>query len=88
MQTNKLTSLNQQAMRSILSISLPKEKKLEIEERAKKANQTTSSYIIRIIELEKNLISEEELIKMAAKAEKDYKAGKTKKLTSLADLIS
>lgn len=87
MQTNKLTSLNQQAMRSILSISLPKEKKLEIEERAKKANQTTSSYIIRIIELEKTLIPEEELIKMAAKAEKDYKAGKTKKLTSLADLI-
>lgn len=75
-------------MRSILSISLPEEKKREIEKRAKKANQTTSSYIIRIVELEKSLISEEELIKMATRAEKDYRAGKTKRLTSLTDLTS
>ena len=75
-------------MRSILSISLPEEKKKEIEERARKAKQTTSSYIVRIVELEKSLISEGELVKMAAKAEKDYKSGKTKKLTSLTDLMS
>lgn len=75
-------------MRATLSISLPKEKKREIEERAKKANQTTSSYIIRVVELEKSLISEEELAKKATKAEKDYKSGKTKKLTSLRDLMS
>lgn len=74
-------------MRSVLSISLPAEKKKEIKERAKKANKTTSSYIIDVVELEKNLISEDELVKMANKAEKDYKAGKTKKLSSLAELI-
>ena len=75
-------------MRSILSISLPASIKKEIEKRAKKANQTTSSYIIRVMNLEKSLISEEELVKMAAQAEKDYKSGKTKKLASLKDLIS
>lgn len=74
-------------MRSILSISLPEEKKKEIERRAKKADQTTSAYIIRIVELEKNLISEDELVEMAKKAEKDYESEKTKKLTSLSALM-
>ena len=74
-------------MRSVLSVSLPKEKKKEIEERAKKANKTTSAYIIYVVELEKQLISEDELVKMSKKAEKDYKSGKTKKIKSLADLV-
>lgn len=74
-------------MRSVLSISLPPEKKKEIEERARKLNQSTSAYIIRVFELEKSLISENELLKMSKKAEKDYKAGKIKKLSSLADLM-
>ena len=74
-------------MRSILSISLPAEKKKEIEARAKKMNQSTSAYIVRVFELEKSLISEEELLQMAKKAERDYKAGKTKKMVSLADLM-
>ncbi|MDA1060238.1 MAG: hypothetical protein O3B47_00395 [bacterium] len=74
-------------MRAVLSISLPVEKKKEIEERAKKMNQSTSAYIIRVFELEKSLISEDELLQMANKAEKDYREGKTKKLGSLADLM-
>lgn len=74
-------------MRAILSVSLPAEKKKEIEERAKKASKSTSSYIMYVVELEKQLISEDELIKMSKKAEQDYKSGKTKKLKSLADLM-
>jgi len=74
-------------MRSVLSVSLPEEKKKEIEERAKKANKSTSAYIIYVVDLEKQLISEDELVKMAKKAEKDYKTGKTKKLKNLADLM-
>lgn len=74
-------------MRSILSVSLPDWKKKEIEARAKKANQSTSTYILRVVELEQSLISEDELVRMANKAEKDYKSGKTKKLHSLADLM-
>ncbi|EKD63728.1 MAG: hypothetical protein ACD_51C00222G0001 [uncultured bacterium] len=60
--------------------------KEEIEKRARKANKTTSAYIIYMIELEKSLISENELVEIAGRAEKDYISGKTKKLKSLADL--
>lgn len=74
-------------MRTILSVSLPAEKKKEIEKRAKQSKKTISAYIIQIVELEKSLISEDELIAKAQKAEKDYKAGKTQKLISLSDLM-
>jgi predicted DNA-binding protein len=74
-------------MRAILNISLPAEKKVFIEKRAKKAGKTISAYILYAIELEKSLIQEDEILAMAAQAEKDYKAGKTTKLRSLADLI-
>ena len=74
-------------MRSVLSISLSEAKKKEIERRAKKANKTISTYILNIIELEESMITENELVKMAKRAEKDYKTGKTKKLHSLAELI-
>lgn len=73
-------------MRSVLSVSLPAWTKKEIEDRAQKTNLSVSAYIIRVIEFEKSLISEDELLKMAKKAKKDYLAGKTKKLKSLADL--
>ena len=74
-------------MRSVLSVSLPAEKKKAIEWRAKKANKTTSAYVMYLFELEENLISEDELVAMAKKSEKDYKSGKTKKLEGLADLM-
>lgn len=74
-------------MRSVLSISIPQSQKAEIERRAKRANRSTSAYIIYAVELEKSLISEDELVEMAAKAEADYKAGKTEELTSLVDLM-
>lgn len=78
---------NNSKMRSILNISLPTEKKEEIIKRAKKANKSTSAYILHMFELEKNLISEDELVKIANKAEKDYKEGKTKSLQTLEDLM-
>lgn len=74
-------------MRAVLSISLPKEKKEEIEERARSVNQSVSAYLLQAFELEKSLISEDELLMMAQKAKKDYEAKKTKKLGSLADLM-
>ncbi|MFA6991943.1 MAG: hypothetical protein WC269_01520 [Candidatus Gracilibacteria bacterium] len=74
-------------MRSVLSISLPAIKKIEIERRAKKANKTVSLYIIDVLELASHMISEDELVSMAKKAESDYKQGKTKKLNNLAELM-
>jgi hypothetical protein len=73
--------------RSILNISLPEEVKKDIVRRAKKAKTTVSGYILRAVELEKSLISEEELLNKAKRARAEYRAGKTKILRSLEDLI-
>ncbi len=73
-------------VRQVLSISLSKEKKQEIEKRAKKAKKTVSGYILDLLEIEKDLMSETELATMAEAATKDYAKGNVKKLESLADL--
>jgi hypothetical protein len=65
-------------MRSILTISLPKAKKDMLVKRAKKAGKNVSAYILSIIEMEQNLISEDELVEICKKGLKDYKEGKTK----------
>jgi predicted DNA-binding protein len=75
------------SMRSILTISLPAGKKALLTKRAKKAGKTVSGYILSIIELEEQLISEDDLLAMAVRAEKDYRAGKTKILKSLNELM-
>jgi predicted DNA-binding protein len=75
-------------MRSILSISLPAEKKAEIEKRAKKAGKTVSSYVMDIIDFEMNMISEDELVEMVKQSEAAYAAGKTKVLSSLSELMT
>lgn len=74
-------------MRSIVNISLPLSKKMEIIKRAKKAKKSISAYILYTIQLEQSLISEDELLEMTQNAEKDYQHGKTKELKSLADLM-
>jgi hypothetical protein len=75
-------------MRSILSLSVPEQKKAELEQRAAKANKTLSAYVLNSLELINLLISEDELAEMIKKAEKNYKKGKTKELKSLSDLMS
>lgn len=75
-------------MREILNISLPSGQKEEILKRAQKAGKNVSAYILHAINLEKKLIQEDELIKMAKKAKNEYRKGKTKKLESLADLMN
>ncbi len=75
-------------MRSIVNISLPPQRKIEIEQRAKKAKKSISAYILYAIQLEQSLISEDELLKMAKDAENDYRNGETKELKSLADLMN
>lgn len=74
-------------MRSILNVSLPPQKKKAIAKRAQKAGKSISAYIVYAVELEQSLISEDELLAMAERAEKDYKNGKTMELKSLADLM-
>lgn len=74
-------------MRSVLSISLPNKDVKEIKIRAQKVGKTVSAYILSVVRLEKNLISEDELVEWAKEAQKDYKNKKTKVLKSLKDLM-
>ena len=74
-------------MRALLTISLPPQKKKEIEKRAFKLNKSTSAYIRYALELEQHFISEDDLVRMASQAEDAFQNGKTKQLKSLADLM-
>ena len=74
-------------MRAILSISMPETKKKEVEKRAAKLGLGVSKYILHCVELEKDVISEDELVRDSKKAMADYKAGKLEKVKSLKDLI-
>jgi predicted DNA-binding protein len=74
-------------MRTILSISLPDEQKKLIEKRAKKAKLTISTYVLHAIELKESLIQEDEILDQATEAEREYRAGRAKKLSSLSDLM-
>ena len=74
-------------MREVLSISVSKEEKKKILARAKKSGKNVSAYILYALEVENDLISEDELLAIAKRAEKDYRDGNTKELSSLADLM-
>ena len=73
-------------MRSILSISMPEAKKKEVEKRAAKLGMTVSKYVLHCFELEKDVISEDELVRMLKNAEKEYKEGATKEFKTLSGL--
>ena len=64
-------------MRSILTISLPEKEKKFILQRAKKAKQTVSSYILHAVRVEQEVIGEDQLLSMAKEARENYKSGKT-----------
>lgn len=75
-------------MREVLSLSLPEQTTKEIKNLSKKRGfASVSDYIKQLIEADKDLISSDKLLSMAVKAEKEYKAGRTIKATSLADLL-
>ncbi len=75
-------------MRQVLSLSLPPQSNREIKNLAKKRGFTSvSGYIKYLIELDKNLISEEELLTSIKQSRKEYKAGKTVKAKSISELV-
>jgi len=75
-------------MRQVLSLSLPEQIAQEIKSLSKKRGfASVSDYIRQLIELDKDLISADELLAMAQEAEKEYKTGRTIKANSLADLL-
>lgn len=75
-------------MRDIITVSLTKEAKQALKTRVKKRRfRGTSEYIRYLLEQDEDVITQEELIKIADRAKKDYKKGKLKKYASLADIV-
>lgn len=74
-------------MRKILTTSLPNEIVEDIKERAKTKNISVSRYFLHLYEMEKDMISEEDILERKERAHDDYKKGETQILNSLADLV-
>ena len=75
-------------MRQVLSLSLSEQTTKEIKKNAKQRGfASVSSYVKYLFNLDKDLISETELLNSIKEARKEYKAGKSIKAGSLVDLI-
>ena len=75
-------------MRQVLSLSLPQQATKEIKSLSKKKGfSSVSSYIKYLIEMDKDLILEEELLKDIKQGQSDYKKGKCIKANSLTEAL-
>lgn len=75
-------------MRQVLSLSLPITDVRQIKTLAKKRGYSSvSAYVKYLLKADEDLISETELLKTARKTRKEYRAGKSIKARSLADLV-
>lgn len=74
-------------MRSVLTISLPEDKKKLIQIRALKMGKSLSAYILHAVDTESLLINEDQVVKIGKKAKKDYQEKKTKVLKSFSELM-
>jgi len=74
-------------MRKVLSISISDDLEKEIKRKTKKRGfDSVSDYIKNLLTIDDDLISEEDLLKMSARASRDFKKGRLIKAKSLADL--
>jgi Arc/MetJ-type ribon-helix-helix transcriptional regulator len=75
-------------MRQVLSLSFPKNTTQEVKKMAKKRGfNSLSAYIKYLVELDKDLISELELLNSIKQARKEYGEGKSVKAKSIAGLL-
>ena len=75
-------------MRQVMSLSLPATEAKQIKQIAKKRGYASvSSYVNYLFKADKDSISEAELLKDVREARKEYRASKSVKAKSLADLI-
>ncbi|MFH1253746.1 MAG: hypothetical protein V1664_05480 [Candidatus Uhrbacteria bacterium] len=75
-------------MRQVLSLSLPPKVMIEVKSLSKKRGfVSVSGYVQNLIEMDKDLISEDQLLKIVKQAQREYKAGKIIKAKSIADLL-
>lgn len=75
-------------MRQVLSLSLPQQATKEIKSLSKKRGfSSVSGYIKHLVELDKDTISEEELLRDIKQGQKNYREGKCIKANSLSEAI-
>ncbi|MBU1045516.1 ribbon-helix-helix domain-containing protein [Patescibacteria group bacterium] len=75
-------------MRQVISLSLPKDFTKEVKSLARKRGfSSVSSYIRRLVEIDKDLISERQLLNSVKIAEEEYKKGKAVTAKSLSELL-
>ena len=75
-------------MRQVLSLSLPQGATKEIKSLSKKRGfDSVSAYVKYLITLDKDLISEAELLEDIRLGQKEYKQGKTVVAKSMAELL-
>ena len=75
-------------MRQVLSLSFPEKMTKEVKNLAKRRGfDSLSSYIKYLVELDKELISETELLASVKEARREYRAGKAVKAKSIAELL-
>lgn len=80
--------INNKYMRKVISLSLPEKTTKEIKSLSgRRGFSSVSSYIKHLIELDKDLISEEKLLSSIKQARKEYKGGKTIVAKSMSELI-
>lgn len=73
-------------MRKVLSLSLRPETIASLKKKAKRKGVTVSYYVRMVLEHEENIISEDELLEMCKRAEKEYREGRTRVLRSFKEL--
>lgn len=75
-------------MRQVLSLSLPEQTTKELKVSAKQRGfESVSGYVKYLIDLDKDLISETELLASIKSARTEYQTGKAIKAKSLAELL-
>ncbi len=75
-------------MRQVLSLSMPAAEAVQIKKVAKKRGYSSlGSYVKFLFQADRDLISETELLKSVQAARKEYRAGRSVKAKSLAELL-
>ena len=75
-------------MRNIVSISLPLAAVRFVDRQVKQRGfRSKSEYVRHLITLEQGMITEDDVLRFGQEARREHKAGKTKKLRSLRDLM-
>ncbi len=76
-------------MRQIISFSLPAPEVQFINKQVKLRNfKSKSDYLRHLLSLEQDMITETDLLRYAKEARAEHQTGKTKRLSSLKDLIN